>query len=191
MSRDAEGVTDADPLEHERIALAAHGNEDAFAALVRAYQDRLYHVALRLMGDPQDAQDAVQDAFLQAWRHLAGFRGDSQFSTWVTRILINRCNNLLRARRPSASLPDDSEPPDRFPQAPAAEDLAVRAQRRDAVRSALLSLPIDQRAPLVLTTFGGYTYAESARILGISETTSKVRAHRGRRALMSRLREWR
>lgn len=182
-----------DPREQHWIALAAQGNEDAFASLVRAYQDRLYGVALRLMGNPSDAQDAVQEAFLQAWQHLAGFRGDSQFSTWVTRILINRCHNLLRTRRLAAPLPDDTDtgPADGLPQVPAAEDLAVRALRRDAVRRAVLSLPFDQRAPLVLTAFAGYTHAETGRILGVSETAAKVRAHRGRKALLTRLQEWR
>lgn len=192
MNHDADAAAAAaDPLEKHWITLAARGNEDAFAALVRAYQDRLYHVALRMTGDPQDAQDAVQESFLQAWQHLSGFRGDAQFSTWVTRILINRCHNLLRARKATFPLPDDAESVGGMPQEPAAEEVAVRAQRRSAVRQAVLSLPFDQRAPLVLTVFGGYTYAETGHVLGIAETTAKVRGHRGRKALVARLQEWR
>ena len=78
-----------------------------------------------------------------------------------------------------------------LPVAPAAESVALAAGRREAVRQAVLSLPFDQRAPLVLTTFGGYTYAEAGRVLGISESAAKVRAHRARRALATRLQEWR
>jgi RNA polymerase sigma-70 factor, ECF subfamily len=180
-----------DPLEARRVELAGHGDEDAFAGLVRAHQDQLYRVALRMLGDLHEAQDVVQEAFLQAWQHLPGFRGDARFSTWVTRILINRCHNVQRARRPADPLPDENETSSRLPATPAADTLAVTASRRDAVREALLALPLDQRAPLVLTTFGGYTFAETGRILGVSEGTAKVRAHRARRALSTTLQEWR
>jgi RNA polymerase sigma-70 factor (ECF subfamily) len=180
----------ADPLEARWIELARGGDENAFAALVRQHQDQLYRVALRMLGNPHDAQDAVQDAFLQAWQHLPGFRGEAQFSTWITRILLNRCHNVHRSRRPIGSLPESDAVPE-MPRTPAAETLAVDAQRRDAVRRAVLALPLDQRAPLVLTTFGGYTHAETGRILGISESAAKVRAHRARRALSSVLQEWR
>src|SRR3954464_12303830 len=91
----------ADPLESRRLELARDGDEAAFAALVRTYQDQLYRVALRMTGDPSDAQDVVQETLLQAWQHLPGFRGESGFSTGVTRILINRCHNVHRARRPA------------------------------------------------------------------------------------------
>jgi RNA polymerase sigma-70 factor, ECF subfamily len=179
-----------DPLEARWIELAGGGDENAFAALVRQCQDQLYRVALRMLGNPHDAQDAVQDAFLQAWQHLPGFRGEAQFSTWITRILLNRCHNVNRSHRPTGTLPESDAAPE-TPRTPAAETLAVDAQRRDAVRRAVLALPLDQRAPLVLTTFGGYTHAETGRILGISESAAKVRAHRARRALSSVLQEWR
>ncbi|WP_167760883.1 sigma-70 family RNA polymerase sigma factor [Geodermatophilus sp. DF01-2] len=192
MSRVAEEVQGSvDPLEARWVELARGGDEEAFAVLVRAHQDQLYRVALRMTGNPHDAQDILQEAFLQAWQHLPSFRRDAQFSTWITRIVINRCHNLRRARRPTDPLPDEAEPAAAMPQAPAAEALAMAAQRRDAVRQALLALPFDQRAPLVLTTFGGYTHAETGRILGISENAAKVRAHRARRALAIILREWR
>ena len=180
----------ADPLEARWIELARGGDENAFAALVRQCQDQLYRVALRMLGNPHDAQDAVQDAFLQGWQSLPGFRGEAQFATWITRILLNRCHNVHRSRRPTGPLPESDAVPE-MPRTPAAETLAVDAQRRDAVRRAVLALPLDQRAPLVLTTFGGYTHAETGRILGISESAAKVRAHRARRALSSVLQEWR
>lgn len=188
MTTLAEG---ADPLEARRVELARGGDEAAFAALVRTYQDQLYRVALRMTGNPADAQDVVQETLLQAWQHLPGFRGESGFSTWVTRILINRCHNVQRARRPVDPLPPETESAPGMPQAPPADTLAVTAQSRDAVRRALLELPLDQRAPLVLTTFAGHTFAETGRILGVSESTAKVRAHRARRALATLLQEWR
>lgn len=179
-----------DPLEARWVDLARGGDEQAFAALVRRHQDRLYTVALRMTGDREDARDVLQETLVQAWQHLAGFRGEAGFSTWVTRILINRCHNAHRARRPIGPLPDDHAAAG-MPATPAAETLAVAQQRHEAVRRALRQLPVDQRAPLVLTTFGGYTYAETGRILGISESAAKVRAHRARRALADVLREWR
>ena len=181
-----------DPIESRRVELARDGDEAAFAALVRTHQDQLYRVALRMTGDPSDAQDVVQETLLQAWQHLPGFRGESGFSSWVTRILINRCHNVHRARRPVDPLPEETGSARGMPRSPAADTLAVTAQSRDAVRRALLELPLDQRAPLVLTTFAGYTFAETGRILGVSEGAAKVRAHRARRALATtRLQEWR
>ena len=180
-----------DPMEERWLTLARDGDELAFAALVRRHQDQLYRVALRMTGDVGTAQDVVQEAFLQAWQHLPGFRGDARFSTWVTRIVINRCHNVHRASRPTEPLPDEATGGAGLPTSPAAETLAVAARRREAVRQAVVSLPFEQRAPLVLTTFGGYTHAEAGRILGVSEGAAKVRAHRARRALADRLREWR
>lgn len=180
-----------DALHVRRVELARGGDEGAFADLVREHQDRLYGVALRMVGNEQDARDVVQEAFLQAWQHLPGFRGEAQFGTWLTRILINRCQNLRRARRPVDSLPDEDQAVPGSLQVAAAETVAVSEQRREAVRRALLSLPLDQRAPLVLTTFSGYTHAQTGRILGISESATKVRAHRARGVLAGLLREWR
>ena len=185
---DADGS--ADPLEARWVDLARTGDEQAFAALVRRHQDRLYAVALRMTGDRDDARDVLQETLVQAWQHLPGFRGEAGFSTWATRILINRCHNAHRARRPVSPLPEDDTAAE-MPRTPAAETLAVAQHRREAVRDALRALPLDQRAPLVLTTFGGYTHAETGRILGISESAAKVRAHRARRALADVLQEWR
>jgi RNA polymerase sigma-70 factor (ECF subfamily) len=181
----------ADPLELRRVELARDGDEDAFAALVRTFQDRLYLVALRMTGNPEDARDVVQESFLQAWQALPAFRGEAQFSTWITRIVINRCHNLRRGQRPADPLPEEEHGAPEVLRTPAAETLAIDEQRRDAVRRALLSLPLDQRAPLVLTTFAGYTHAEAGRILGVSESAAKVRAHRARRALATVLQGWR
>lgn len=189
MTRSPAGE-DIDPLEVRRLELARAGDEIAFAALVRTHQDRLYRVALRMTGDSADAQDVVQETLLQAWQHLPGFRGEAGFGTWVTRILINRCHNLHRARRPVGPLPEETDAASGLPHSPAAETVAVTAHSRDAVRRALLALPLDQRAPLVLTTFAGYTFAETGRILGISEGAAKVRAHRARRTLATQLQEW-
>ena len=89
------------------VALARSGHADAFEQLVRRHQISAYRVALRLLGDPGEAEDAVQDAFLQVWRNLKRFRSSSSFATWLYRIVTNRCLNLLRSRRWSAQLVED------------------------------------------------------------------------------------
>ncbi len=169
------------------LAQAKAGDDAAFEALVRLHQDRAFAVALRMTGNPLDAQDVVQDALLQAWRSLGGFRGEAGFGTWLVRIVINRCHNLRRGARPTTPLLD-RDPVSGVP----GPDTVVQAEhRRLATAAALQALPFDLRAALVLYTFGSSTHAEVGRILGISETAAKVRVHRARRALTDRLQEWR
>lgn len=139
-----------------------------------------------MTGNAQDAQDVVQEAFLQSWKGLPQFRQDAQFGTWLTRIVINRCHNLRRSARSTEVLPEQV-----FDLAePGADTLVVAEQRRAAVRGAVLELPFDQRAVLVLHSFAGCKHAEVAHILGITENTAKVRAHRARTTLTTRLRDW-
>lgn len=174
-------------LEATLASQARAGDESAFAALVRLHQHRMYAVALRMTGDPRDAEDVVQDAFLHVWRGLPRFRGDAQFGTWVTRVVINRCHNLRRDTKPTVPLTDEVP----SPHAPGADTVVEAARLREATMAAIAELPFDQRAALVLHTFAGYSHAEAGRILGVSETAAKVRVHRARRALAQRLREWR
>jgi RNA polymerase sigma-70 factor, ECF subfamily len=111
----------------------------------------------------------VQEALLQAWQGLPFFRGDARFSTWVTRIVINRCHNLRRGARPVEPLWGD----DGAPTVPPADTVVIASQRWQAAQAAVLDLPFDQRAALVLNTFAGYTHAETGRILGITESAPR------------------
>ena len=188
------GTSSADPsgdpdaaLHAGWVRLAREGDEEAFAALVRTHQDRLYAIALRLTGDPHDAQDVVQDALLQAWQGLPSFRGDARFSTWVTRIVINRCHNLRRGTKPVLALEGDEG----APTTPGADTLVLAGQRWQATEAAVLALPFDQRTALVLHTFAGYTHGETGQILGITEAAAKVRVHRARKALVAAMQDWR
>jgi RNA polymerase sigma-70 factor (ECF subfamily) len=183
-----DGDRDADDaVQQGWVQMARTGDEEAFAALVRSHQDRLYAIALRLTGQPHDAQDVVQEAFLKAWQGLPSFRGDARFSTWLTRIVINRCHNLRRGTRPVEPLWGD----DNAPTVPSAATVVLANQRWKATEAAVLALPFDQRTALVLYTFAGYTHAETGRILGITEAAAKVRVHRARKALMLRMQDWR
>ncbi len=161
--------------EAELVAKAREGDLDAFDALVRAHSAAVYRVALRLLGDPADAEDAAQDTFLQAWRSLSRFRGQSSFSTWTYRIVTNRCLNLLRARRETAEL-DQAAPSS----APGPEQVVVARSEFLVLRRAIDDLTPGQRAALVLREFEGCTYEEIAEILDLSVPAVKSRLHRAR-----------
>jgi RNA polymerase sigma-70 factor (ECF subfamily) len=157
--------------------LRAHaaGDPHAFTELVRRHRDRLWAVALRTLGDREEAADALQDALLSAFRAAANFRGDSAVTTWLHRIVVNACLDRVRRRqaRPTVPLPETDLTP-----APASD----RETALD-VRQALLQLPIEQRAALVLVDIQGYAVAEAAVMLGVAEGTIKSRCARGRARL--------
>lgn len=168
------------------VTRARAGRVDAFEELVRRHRDRVYRVALRMLGDEREAEDAAQDALLQAWRSLDRFRGDSAFSTWLHRITVNRCLNVLRARRPTEPIATEPESP-----APSTETTVESRLRLDDVRRAILELTPEQRAPLVLRELEGLTYEELAEVLDISVSAVKSRLHRARVELLDAVRGWR
>lgn len=179
-------LPDAALLEADLVARARAGDAAAFDVLVRRHQARLYGVALRMTGDREDAQDVVQDALEHAWRAVPRFRQDAQLSTWLVRIVINRCRDLRRVRPQAPGLPDDT-----LADAGTSLEATVEGRRRkDAVVAAIARLPFDQRAALVLHTFDGRPQAEVARLLGTTESAVKVRIHRARRALLAALEDW-
>lgn len=186
----------SDPWEAELVHRARAGDEQAFADLVRRHADRAYAVALRMTGDPSDAQDVVQDALVAAWQHLDGFAGTASFATWLTRIVMNRCHNLRRDHRPTEPLDEDAA--DGLGESgrpgwstPGVEAQVVARQQLAAVQEAILALPFDQRAALVLSTVSGSSHRETAAVLGTTEQAVRVRVHRARRALVARLGDWR
>lgn len=168
------------------VQWAQSGDEDAFEALIRRYQDRAYLIALRLTGRPEDAQDALQEALLSAWRGLGGFRADADFGTWLTRIVINSCHRQRRGSRPVEPLEDGTA----HPAGPGVESIVEGRHRQLAVQRAIGGLSFDQRAAFVLHVFAGHSYLEVADVLGISPSAAKVRVHRARRIIASKLQEW-
>ncbi|MER8008878.1 sigma-70 family RNA polymerase sigma factor [Streptomyces sp. NPDC094149] len=169
---------------------AAEGDEDAFALLVRRHAPALLRLATSLLGNRAEAEDAVQDAFLSAWRRLPEFQGRSAFGTWMYRIVTNRCLNVLRARRPVTPL-------DAAGDLPAAEHTASPAriaEARDAVRElreALGRLSPEQRACWVLRELDGRSYEFIADTVGISQDAVRARVFRARRCLTQALGAWR
>jgi RNA polymerase sigma-70 factor, ECF subfamily len=151
------------------------GDRNAFAELVRRHRDRLWAVAIRTLGDREEAADALQDALLSAYRAAGRFRGDAAVTTWLHRIVVNACLDRARRRqsRPTVPLPEVDPAP-----APAPDrDTAI------VVRAALAELVFDQRAALVLVDLQGYSVAEAAELLGVAEGTVKSRCARGRARL--------
>ena len=181
---------DPQPGRSDLDLLRAHvaGDRDAFTELFQRHRDRLWAVALRTIGDREEAADALQDAMLSAHRAAARFRGDSAVTTWMHRIVVNACLDRIRRRQTHATVPlpdgthTDGEPGrhtgGREPAAPAHDhDTAL------VVRQALAALPAEQRAALVLVDVQGYPVAEVALMLGVAEGTVKSRCARGRARL--------
>ncbi|WP_190134584.1 RNA polymerase sigma factor SigM [Streptomyces longispororuber] len=162
------------------------GDTDAFGELVRRHRDRLWAVALRTLGDREEAADAVQDALVSAYRAAHTFRGQSAVTTWLHRITVNAC--LDRARKAASRKTSPVEDTERLDQLlEPHESAAAPVERGDLHREllrALRTLPPDQRAALVLVDMQGYPVAEAARVLDIPTGTVKSRCARGRARLL-------
>lgn len=159
------------------------GKRDAFAALVDRYQRRAFGVALRLLGRPQDAEDAVQQAFLRLYEARAQYQPKWRVSTWFYRILTNTCVDELRHRRPMRALEEKDEP---FTQGP--DHGLELAERNRLLRAALATVPMEARIVLTLYYADGRSYQEIGAIRGISVNTVKTHLRRGRLALRRALR---
>ncbi|MET7938760.1 RNA polymerase sigma factor SigM [Streptomyces sp. NPDC005302] len=172
----------------DKDLLARHvdGDPDAFGELVRRHRDRLWAVALRTLGDREEAADAVQDALVSAYRAAHTFRGQSAVTTWLHRITVNAC--LDRARKAASRRTSPVDDTQRLEQLlEPHESASAPAERNDLHReliAALGTLPADQRAALVLVDMQGYPVAEAARVLDVPTGTVKSRCARGRARLL-------
>lgn len=168
------------------VSAARNGDADAFEVLVRRHQDPMFRLALRMTGSAHDAEEAAQDGFVDAWRSLHLYRGDASFRAWLSRIVTNRCLDLIAVRRPVADLPTALEAP--------GGDAATQAEDRERLGTlirAILQLPPDARAALVLREFQGLSYEEVGEALGVSLPAVKGRIHRARLDLAAMMEGWR
>jgi len=176
--------------ESALISAVLAGDTESFSPLVTEHQDRVYRLALRLLGSEADAADAAQEAFIKAYTSLNSFRGDSRFGVWLYRLTNNVCIDFLRRRKRQEtvslqtrdeegeelelSLPDERYAPER---------VAERAEDARIVREAIAALPEECREILVMREIGGLSYEELARALSLEPGTVKSRLNRARKKL--------
>lgn len=169
------------PDRSDAQLLAAHrdGDGHAFEELVRRHGGRLWSVAVRVLGRPEDAAEAVQEALLAAHRGAGAFRGDAAVRTWLQRIVVNVCRDRVRRARTRPVLVPwpRAEPPAAGP------DTATELATRLAVHEALAELPVEQRVAVVLVDVQGCSLAEAAAVLEVPVGTVKSRCARGRARL--------
>ena len=194
-------VAMTEPSDEALAARAAAGDEDAFEELVTRYQARVYRLACRLIGNDVDAFDVLQETFLQVYRHLASFRGEARFSTWLYRIATNAALMHLRTRRrhPAESLDAYSpqfEPDGRLRRTPAELQVAARADelldRRllaEKAAAALARLAEPYRLAFVLRDLEEMPTAEVGEVLGLEPAAVRQRVHRARLMLREYLSE--
>ncbi|MFF1447624.1 RNA polymerase sigma factor SigM [Streptomyces sp. NPDC058274] len=182
----AEGAVYAEARDEDLLARHVEGDPEAFGELVRRHRDRLWAVALRTLGDREEAADAVQDALVSAYRAAHTFRGQSAVTTWLHRITVNAC--LDRARKAASRKTSPVDDTERLEQLlEPHESASAPAERNDLHRElleALGTLPPDQRAAIVLVDMQGYPVAEAARVLDVPTGTVKSRCARGRARLL-------
>jgi RNA polymerase sigma-70 factor, ECF subfamily len=178
--------------------LPAGGDDEAFDAVVTAHHTRVYNVALRCLGDPDEAADVTQETFINAYRSFRRFRGDSAVYTWLYRITINNCRNRLRQRRRSREVmsepfDDDIHGSDGDRRAviadagPSPQAMLEDAEFRDKVAAAVQSLEPEYREVIVLREFEDLSYNEIAQVTGISLDLVRTRLSRARAMLRRKL----
>jgi len=173
----------SDDQDAAAAARVIAGDPSAFADIVRRWQYRLVNLAWRFCRHHATAEDMAQEAFLKAYRSLGSFRGESQFSTWLTAVALNTYRSSLhRDRQPWPG----REPAEPIDTALGPQNALEQGQRAELVRRAVLTLPVRYRDAILMYYFEDRDIAESARVLGIAEGTLKAQLHRARELLRSR-----
>ncbi len=174
--------------DRQLVARTRGGEANAFGELVRRYQTSVYNVCYRLLGDPQEAEDLAQEAFLRAYRRLGSYDDQRPFGPWMRRVAANLSLNALQGRKATLSLQEEL---DQTPEEPsdAPEPSATRKEEVERVRRALLRLPAHYRAVIELRHYQGMSYDEIAGVLGIGLGDVRTRLFRARRLMADWLRQ--
>lgn len=163
----------------------ATNQQQQFREAYDRYAKKLYNTAFRIVGQTEDAEDVLQESFMEAFRNLSSFEGRASMGTWLHRIVVNRSVNLLKTRRlilmesESDILADPASDDD-------ATDLTLQV---DQIKKAMMALPTGYRTVLSLHLFEGYDHKEIASILGIAPTTARSQYHRARNVLLKKIRQ--
>lgn len=174
-----------DEADRWLVRRANEGDRSAYEELVRRHRDRIYRLALRLLGNAADADDVAQEVVIQLWTALSGFGGTSAFTTWLYRVVVNRCLNHRRAQRPHRDL-DEAD----HPRVAGAERQVLAGEELRAGMAAVSALPDEQRVPLVLVQLEGLSYRQAAAITKTTEATVRGRLARARATLMAEMKDW-
>lgn len=180
----------SDPTTLEWVNAALDGNQDAFADIVYAYQDSVYNLCYRMLGERGEAEDAAQEAFLRAYLNLTRYDPARSFKTWVLSIASNYCIDRLRRRRLQWMSLDDEPVADRLAlhsDDPEPEPATLNKEQSAAIQNLLNDLSPDYRAVVVLRYWYDYSYAEIADIMDTTESAVKSRLFRARQALADKL----
>ena len=198
MNRQMEPGSDSD---YETILRCQKGDIDAFEEIVNKYQKKMFNISFGMTGDYNEAAEAVQDAFLSAYRNIKGFKGESRFSTWLYSILMNHSKNRLKrirslSFREPVSLDDPLDPDEGHIKRgyPSGElsvlELLEKREVTIKVQGCIDSLDYDFKEVIVLRDMQGFSYEEITTMLKVSEGTVKSRLHRAREALKNCLRKF-
>lgn len=177
-------------LQAQIITACQRGDPHAYEQLIRCYQTQVYSLAMRMLGNPEDAADVTQETFIRVFRTIDKFRGDASFSTWIYRVTSNLCLDWLRRRKRRALSSDapvswehETAPRELADTSPNPEDLVAAAELRQEIQSALNQLESYHRLAVILRDVQGLSYEEVAGILNLPLGTVKSRINRGRRQL--------
>lgn len=180
--------------EERLVDEARRGGREAFAELIRRHERQVYGIALRMAGNPADADDLAQEVFLTAWRSIGSFRSGSSFYTWLYRIAVNTSLTFLKKRtREKNRAPFDENLPVGAPSpgpVPGPEDASALNELTGRIAGAVAGLPAHFRSAFALVVDQGLSHAEAAKVLGCSENTVSWRMHKARRLLQSRLKPY-
>ena len=188
----------APSLEEERglLASARDGDAEAYVRLIKRYEQRIYRLALSVVGDHHDAEDVLQEVCLKAFTHLQGFRGDSSFFTWIARIAMNECYMRLRRRKTTASIsldePIEGEdgsvlPIDVEDWRESPEKDFLKSELQELIARCLEKLDRTSRTVFMLRDIEQFTTEETAKLTGLTETNVKTRLHRARMKMREHL----
>jgi RNA polymerase sigma factor (sigma-70 family) len=170
-------------IHEDLIRQCRAGNRDAHFKLYKLYSRAMFNVCYRITGSEEDAEDALQDGFISAFKNLESYRGDATFGAWLKRIVVNKAINIIRKRKLEL-LPDDDHWDVAEEEEPAEYKSELTVER---VKAAIQQLPDGYRTVLSLYLLEGYDHQEIAEILGVTESTSKSQLNRAKNKLKERL----
>ena len=176
--------------DEELIAACQAGESSAFDVLIGRWEDKIRGACWRVLGSEDEARDVAQEAFLKAYRGLAGFKGEARFSSWLYQIAINLCRDRLRRRKTRASVSLDElerSGPVIVERRPSVQEELIRRDLASAVRKAIDGLSAEQREVVILKEYQGLTFLEIAQTLDVPVSTVKTRLYRGLVQLRQRL----